>query len=1424
MKKIITFFGFILLILSSNLNAQTFYEAEAGTLFGIASIQDCSNCSGGKQVGDLGYERYFTYDVTVAQTGIYKLKFGYSTAQDRSIFISANEESPTQVVCNNGEWSTKSDREIEIKLAAGVNKIKFYNPNGWAPNIDGFSLELLPNVATYYEAETGSTLYGVATVQDCSNCSAGKQVNDLGYERYMTYDVTVPETGSYNLKLVFNSGDARSVSISANDGSPVMLTCWSADWGLYANQDVTVNLVSGVNTLKFYNDNGWAPNIDAFSLRLKERDSSTYYEAENGVLFGVASAQDCGNCSGGKQVGDLGFERYFTYDVTVVQAGTYKLKFGYSTAQDRSIFIAANNDAPARLLCNNGEWNTKSDREVEVKLASGVNKIKFYNPNDWAPNIDGFSLELLPTAATYYEAETGSTLVGVATIQNCTSCSGGKQVGDLGYDRYMTYDVTIPEAGTYNLKMIFNSGDPRTMFVSANGGTAAELSCWSGNWDSYANQDVSIDLIAGVNTLKFFNDSGWAPNIDAFSLRLSSGAVGSCANCDVFEYGDNGTIAYNTTTGVINVYQGDQLMIKDAYSELSNNSGAVYTSKDYTQRTINKSTFSDNIGSGNKVIVSLTGGTHPPMKQIFYVYDGKPYFLMDVSIEGTSLESNYMAPLVSSEVNIDKTGDNRVLFVPFDNDAFVRYQSKSMSSTVSNISSEVTAFYENNSRNGFIVGSVEHDIWKTGVETEGIGNNLSKFRIWGGYTASNVTRDQIEHGKIKGSSVKSPKVFIGFYDDWRTGMEDYAVATSKSDTRYIAQWNKATPIGWNSWGVIKDKLTFDKAIANAEFFANEIPMFRSGDTAFIDLDSYWDNMVSGGLTGDFSKLNEFVQYCKAHNLKAGIYWTPFVDWGDWDRQIEGSSHRYPAAWTKVNGNVTIIDGGRAMDPTHPGTKDRINFAIDKFKASGFEMIKLDFLGHAAVEADQFYNANVTTGMQAYKEGMEYLLNRIGNDMLVYAAISPNMATGRYAHMRRIACDAWADINSSEYTLNSNTYGWWQSKLYDYIDGDHIVFTGVTEGENRARMASGIVNGSFVNGDDFSVSGAWVDAAKKLLQNQSLLDLVKVGTAFTPVEGNSNTSASELFVNEVNGKNYLVVLNYGNAAKAYQINIERLGLVSGGYCVRELFTGSRFTLKDGSLAVNLGAKDAAIYEFNPGENACVFSLPDNYKILSRNVSCNGKSDGYISIELKNTDYKYMVQMSEGDPIVIPAGTGFYEFKDLTSGTYNICFTIDGIADYEQCFEIDVTQPETIDVSSKFDNKSGVLNLELNGADRFYVSINGEEKVYVKGSYDIDLQSGTNSVAVRGDLECQGSYFEKIYVSESLRLYPNPTSDVVQIFVKTESKSVDVQVFDIGQRCVLQEQEKVESNVLSVDLSDLQAGVYLVKISDGDINQTFKVIKK
>jgi alpha-galactosidase len=642
-------------------------------------------------------------------------------------------------------------------------------------------------------------------------------------------------------------------------------------------------------------------------------------------------------------------------------------------------------------------------------------------------------------------------------------------------------------------------------------------------------------------------------------------------------YGSGSEIIFNVKTNTYDVLAARTKIISNAYALVKNN-GQSISSKDYDEVKFFQTAIADGLGTGKKYTIILTKPGLPTLEQVFYVYPGHDYFFTEVCLKGTGLRSNYMSPMVSNGVNINAKGDNRTLFAPFDNDTFIRYNAKSMKADVENTSSEVGAVYENQSRKGLILGSVEHTVWKTGILSKGKSDQLKELCIWGGYSDEKVTRDKIAHGYLSGNIVKSPKVFIGYFVDWRIGMEAYGKANRILETPYVFNWTKPVPFGWNSWGVIQEKLTFEKATRVVDFFAAEIPAFRNAQTAYIDLDSFWDNFT-GGMKGDYSKLKEFAEYCKSKGLEPGVYWAPFTDWG-WkskkEREAEGSKYKFSEMWTKVNGSYHDFDGARALDPTHPGTQRRVDYIIDKLKACGFKMIKIDFLGHAAAESDSFYDKSVTTGMQAYRAGMEYLVNRLDGQMLIYAAISPSLATGRYAHVRRIACDAWKTIKDTEYTLNSVNYGWWQTYVYNYIDADHVVFGTEAEGINKARLTSALITGTLITGDDYSSEGPWRGTARKWLQNEELLKIARSGLAFMPVDGNTGDKASELFVRKNNRYLYIAVLNYSTVPKQFNIPLRKLGLNKESYLTTELFSRKDITISR-SLKLTLKDADAAIFK-------------------------------------------------------------------------------------------------------------------------------------------------------------------------------------------------------------------------------------------------------
>ena len=552
---------------------------------------------------------------------------------------------------------------------------------------------------------------------------------------------------------------------------------------------------------------------------------------------------------------------------------------------------------------------------------------------------------------------------------------------------------------------------------------------------------------------------------------------------------------------------------------------------------------------------------------------------MQLKVQGKEVAGNYLSPLTTKQFSMSMAGDKRALSVPFDNDMWVRFDAQPWQQA-NYTSSEVTALYSNDTHEGLVIGSIEHKVWKSGIKVQHIQNGVLSLAAFSGLSDSTITHDKLAHGKVSiGDTLcASPKFMVGYFDDWRTGMEQYAVANALAERPAIETWKKATPIGWNSWGAIQTKLTLDKAKGIVDFFNDSCKTFRNADgTLYIDLDSFWDNMVKGGLNGDVSALKEFVQYCLSHKMRPGIYWAPFADWGKHDRNIEGSTGlRYPATWILQQGKPVEVDGALAMDPTHPGTKQRIVHYISKFKELGFEMIKIDFLGHGALESERFYNPAVTTGMQAYAEGMAFLDSVLAGKMLVYAAISPTMATARYVHMRRIACDAFSAIDNTEYTLNSTGYGWWQTKLYQYVDADHVVFNTASAGTNRARLASALVTGTLITGDDFSAAGEWRAAAKQWLQNKELLAVIKDGRAFRPVEANTGRKAVELFTKTMNGQTWLAVFNYDGGSKSYTIPVEKIGFAKGAALkAKELFSQVTSSVA-GSIKVEVPGADVRLY--------------------------------------------------------------------------------------------------------------------------------------------------------------------------------------------------------------------------------------------------------
>ncbi|MBY8339533.1 carbohydrate-binding protein [Streptomyces spinosirectus] len=122
---------------------------------------------------------------------------------------------------------------------------------------------------TAHEAEASSnTLAGNASVADCSACSGAKKVGNLYLGGKLTFnDIVVPKSGTYQVRIAYVSGDARSAVVSANGGAGASHKFPSTgDWGTVGAVTVPLTLKAGSNTITFDSGNGYAPDIDRIDV------------------------------------------------------------------------------------------------------------------------------------------------------------------------------------------------------------------------------------------------------------------------------------------------------------------------------------------------------------------------------------------------------------------------------------------------------------------------------------------------------------------------------------------------------------------------------------------------------------------------------------------------------------------------------------------------------------------------------------------------------------------------------------------------------------------------------------------------------------------------------------------------------------------------------------------------------------------------------------------------------------------------------------------------------------------------------------------------------------------------------------------------------------------------------------------------------
>ena len=246
------------------------------------------------------------------------------------------------------------------------------------------------------------------------------------------------------------------------------------------------------------------------------------------------------------------------------------------------------------------------------------------------------------------------------------------------------------------------------------------------------------------------------------------------------------------------------------------------------------------------------------------------------------------------------------------------------------------------------------------------------------------------------------------------------------------------------------------------------------------------------------------------------------------------------------------------------------------------------------------------------------------------------------------------------------------------------------------------------------------------------------------------------------------------------------------------------------------------------NGCeIFTISsNNFNVSVTSLTCIGSQNGSIGISALDQQYSYTASISGQSPVVLNSSNNFASsISGLEAGNYDICFTVSGIDSYNQCFSVTISEPAPLSASAKVDLGNRSVDLSLKGSERYTILLNGEVIQTSNTNVSLDLKPGMNYLSISTNLDCQGTYFEEIFVSEEVLAYPNPTDGIVQLYVGGTDNNVTLNIYNISSQNILSTPYEVSSSrVIEADISRFKAGIYFFVLDGKTIKTTHKIIKK
>ena len=615
--------------------------------------------------------------------------------------------------------------------------------------------------------------------------------------------------------------------------------------------------------------------------------------------------------------------------------------------------------------------------------------------------------------------------------------------------------------------------------------------------------------------------------------------------------------------------------------------GQWLQSRDYPKHSSQESTVSDDMGTAHEWAVTFSGlAGQPDLLYRLRAYPDKPFADIQVFVRNTTgqqinVESiRPVAALGNSILDLNGVpADDRIVSDSFSEDR--------PNITIHDLGDDVMyrgvgsqLVYNRQSHESFFAGALTSDRFLTilrihldknvgtrqiaDYEVDSTGTTEMETDEWGSlHQATPEDEIKLQTPLAPGAELASEKLLLSVDSDYYLQLDTYGTLIRQLHHPRISA---PTPMGWWSWTAYYFGLNSGTALTNAQW---ESQRLKSLGYDFFHIDEGYQyargeystpnaTLFPNGLAGMEQKVTNL-------GLVPGIWTAPFeVSVRSWVYQSHPDWLVHNAKGQPIHiGWVTAHnDPLYVLDSTNPGAQEYLRMTYQTLVRDwGIRYIKMDFMDDTAIEGN-YYRPN-TSALQAQRIGLGIIRQAVGNDVLLDKDGSVMLNPVGIVDFGRISQDTGHTFEASSEAASGIAARYFMNRNYFVADPDafsvsrqtihdhswHNSATPLSQDEAEVSITlSAVSGGMYEIGDDLPTLGSEPDRLA-LVQNQDLIDMVRLGHSSTPLDLMSylpeDRQPSIFFLKESSRQSILTIFNWTDKARTHTATLASLGLSAAG---------------------------------------------------------------------------------------------------------------------------------------------------------------------------------------------------------------------------------------------------------------------------------------